>query len=95
MPTGCPHYPQRHDFPDPAKDARIEPHRLIAAAVVRQALVDVVSADRIVRRRYQADAVAFLRGEDGALDWWIDVLGSDERQVRELIARTLGMRDQT
>lgn len=65
------------------------PWRVLAAAVLQRALTDAVSVDPQIRRLYRRDAVAFLRGDAGALGFWLQVLDADERQVRGLIAKAL------
>jgi hypothetical protein len=41
-----------------------------------------------IRRQWSDDAIRFLSGGP-ELDFWIEVLGADERQVRGLIAKAL------
>ncbi len=57
-------------------DAALEPHQVLAAQVIRQALADLGDHSPAIR----ADARAFLQGSS-ALAWWCAVAGLDDQVV--------------
>ncbi len=74
----------------------LRPEQVLAAAVIRQALLDARGPTRYyVRREDVADARAFLAGPE--LDFWLLVAGFDERTregVRRLVRLTVAGRAQ-
>jgi hypothetical protein len=71
----------------------IRPEQALAAAVIRQALLDARSGPWAPPARVR-DAQRFLAGEDGALDLWLVVLGlppPTRAGVRERLARLVRM----
>jgi hypothetical protein len=59
----------------------LNPERLLAAAVLGQAVADAQHAD--VSERWRTTARAFLLGHDAMLEFWSSVAGLNAQLVRE------------
>jgi hypothetical protein len=69
----------------PATQQSADPYVLLAAAVLKQALMDAQGrGGHAWRPEYQAEALRFLRST-AALDEWVGLCGGDTEHVQSLL----------
>jgi hypothetical protein len=67
-------------IPSVSADREATGEHLLVVAVIRQAFSDCCLADKHIRR----EAMDFLRGHGGGLDFWCNAVGINAEFVREM-----------